>query len=180
MRKIFVLLAIAMLFIALFTTLAAAKDNSYTVKTGDSLWKISQSFNIPLEEIMEINNLNHPSLIFVGQKLIITDKNENSDYITYTINPGDILWSIAQCYGTTVEKLVQLNNINNAYDLYIGRKLLVPVPNYHSSQLYHINSYRVQTGENLTEIADYYGLSEQELRTINYLKKDEQVYPGQQ
>lgn len=43
------------------------------------------------------------------------------------MKPGDILWNIAQKYGTTVQKLVELNNIKNSYDLYVGRKLIVPL-----------------------------------------------------
>ena len=43
---------------------------SYTVKKGDTLYKISNEFNVSINTIKKLNNLNSDSLI-VGQKLII-------------------------------------------------------------------------------------------------------------
>ncbi|WP_066634288.1 L,D-transpeptidase family protein [Desulfolucanica intricata] len=43
----------------------------YTVQPGDSLWLISQSFNIPLSKLIEANKLSDPNNIYPGQKIFI-------------------------------------------------------------------------------------------------------------
>ena len=107
-------------------------NTSYTVKTGDLLWKIAQKYNTTVQEIIDLNNIKSPYYIYIGQKLLIPgeieDNNETGNsYFYYTVKAGDILWNISQKYGTTVQKLVELNDIKNAYDLYVGRKLIVPL-----------------------------------------------------
>lgn len=43
----------------------------YTVKVGDTLWGISQRFKVPLEKLVQLNNLIDPNILFPGQKIII-------------------------------------------------------------------------------------------------------------
>ncbi len=45
---------------------------------------------------------------------------------TYTVQPGDTLWGIAQRYGTTVDALVAANNIADRNLIYPGQQLLIP------------------------------------------------------
>lgn len=47
------------------------KEQIYTVKAGDTLWKIATSFNVPLETLIAANNLTNPNLIEPGQVIII-------------------------------------------------------------------------------------------------------------
>ena len=118
-------------------TIGDNKDNKntnsirYTVKSGDLLWKISQRYDVTVQEIIDLNKINSPYYIYIGQTLLIPGEEENNQpqnsYFYYTVKAGDILWNISQKYDTTVKKLVKLNNINNAYDLYVGRKLIVPL-----------------------------------------------------
>ena len=61
-------------------------------------------------------------------------KTENStkenitDYIYYTIQPGDTLWNIAQRYdGVTVEELKKMNKIRNSHDIKPGTRIKVKV-----------------------------------------------------
>ncbi|MGZ4121778.1 MAG: CAP domain-containing protein [Tumebacillaceae bacterium] len=44
---------------------------AYTVKSGDSIWKIASSYHVGIAEIANANNLKNPSLIYPGQRLII-------------------------------------------------------------------------------------------------------------
>lgn len=44
---------------------------------------------------------------------------------TYTVRKGDTLWEIAQKYGTTVDKLVKLNNIKNRNIISVGQVLII-------------------------------------------------------
>ena len=45
----------------------AAKFETYTVKTGDSLSEIGARFGVSYQEIAKLNNIENPDLIFPGQ-----------------------------------------------------------------------------------------------------------------
>ncbi|NLM42813.1 MAG: LysM peptidoglycan-binding domain-containing protein [Clostridiales bacterium] len=46
---------------------------------------------------------------------------------TYIVNPGDVLWRIAEKFGLTWEKLAEFNGLKNPHLLFPGQKILVPV-----------------------------------------------------
>ncbi|AGL02953.1 BsuPI-related putative proteinase inhibitor [Desulfoscipio gibsoniae] len=46
--------------------------------------------------------------------------------MTYTVQPGDTLASIAYRHGTTVQQLVELNNIANPNYIWVGQRIEVP------------------------------------------------------
>lgn len=43
----------------------------YTVKPGDNLTRISRRYNVSISEIVDLNNIRNPNLIYVGEILII-------------------------------------------------------------------------------------------------------------
>jgi len=43
----------------------------YIVQSGDNLWKIAKRFNTPLDELLSVNDIEHPGRITPGQKLLI-------------------------------------------------------------------------------------------------------------
>ena len=50
------------------------EEQSYTVKSGDVLWKIAEQFKTTWEKLSEYNKLKNPHLIFPGQKILIPVK----------------------------------------------------------------------------------------------------------
>ena len=104
-------------FAVLFSGVVSAA--TYTVKSGDTLWKISQQFGTGPTAIMKANKLKSP-MINVGQKIQVPDKN------THFVNYGDTLWKISQKYGVTVSDLVKHNGITNSNNLYIGQIIKIP------------------------------------------------------
>jgi len=46
----------------------------YVVQPGDSLWKIAKKYNTPLDELLELNEIENPDRIYPGQKLLILKK----------------------------------------------------------------------------------------------------------
>ncbi len=58
----------------------------------------------------------------------IKGKREEQDYsvVIYVIKEGDTLWNIAKFFGTTVEEILNVNEIENADNLVPGEKLFIP------------------------------------------------------
>lgn len=155
---------------------------NYTVKSGDTLWTIANKFNTTIEKVVDLNNIDYPYYVYIGQVLKVPGTNNgntnpvNSKYAYYTVQPGDILWNIAQKYGTTVKKLVEVNNIKDSYDLYVGRRLLIPIKNNsgnnnnngsnNTGSYVPYSFYEVKSGDQIWTIADYFGVKVSTL--VNY------------
>lgn len=83
----------------------------YTVRAGNTLFGIAQFFQTTVDEILKYNNIQNASQIYVGQTLEIPAGSAEIDY--YVTRPGDTLWGIAQNYGTTIQRLTELNRLYN-------------------------------------------------------------------
>lgn len=135
----------------------------YTVKKGDSLWKIANKYNTTMEKLKSVNNLKTNTLS-VGQKLVIPSISvspEVSD--TYIVQKGDSLWSIANKFNMTVSELKNLNNLTNNL-LSIGQVLKIK-DSYNNGK----TTYTVQKGDSLWVIANKYGITTEELKSYNNL-----------
>lgn len=102
----------------------------YTVQKGDTLWEISRRYNVTIDEITRLNNISNPNLIYPNEELtIITNSNfEHTKGLGkdfYTVKPGDTLSELAIIFDTTVESIVQLNNIQNPNLIYVGQRLRI-------------------------------------------------------
>lgn len=138
----------------------------YTVKKGDSLWKIANKYNTTVEKLKSANNLKTNTLS-VGQKLVIPSISvspEVSD--TYIVQKGDSLWSIANKFNMTVSELKNLNNLTNNL-LSIGQVLKIKDSSNNGE-----TTYTVQKGDSLWVIANKYGITTEELKSYNNLKSN--------
>lgn len=93
---------------------------SYKVKTGDSLFTISQQYKTSISAIKEANKLKGDT-IYPGQILYL---NQN----LYTVKQGDSLFEIAQKYNVSVLSLKQANGLKGDV-IYTGQKLRIPTSN---------------------------------------------------
>ena len=125
----------------LFLGEKAVDAAQYTVKSGDSLWKIAQTFRTSVNELKTLNQLTTDT-IFIGQVLQVPDANvqptapvtqqtaPTAQTTTYTIQRGDTLSTIARQYNTTVTRLLELNpTITDINRIYVGQVLKVPMIN---------------------------------------------------
>lgn len=104
----------------------------YTVKRGDSLSKIAFEYGVTVNQIVSLNNIQNPNLIYPGERLRITaismpsySKKEYNDYKKYVVRRGDSLWRISRWYGVSVDYLVNLNNIKNPRLIYPGQIIYI-------------------------------------------------------
>ena len=88
----------------------ASNLNTYTVQSGDTLYKIAQNYNVTVDELKRINNLTTTNLS-IGQILKIPTTTSNLN--TYTVQKGDTLYKIAQNYNVTVDELKRINNLTS-------------------------------------------------------------------
>lgn len=87
---------------------------------------------------------------------------------TYKVVAGDTLYSISKKLDTSVTELKKLNNLSNNL-LSIGQILKIPtkIVDVGDTEL-----YQVKSGDTLYSIANKYGISVNELKTINNLSND--------
>ena len=112
--------------------------DTYVVKSGDTLYKIANRYGMTVRQLMEINNLETTGLS-IGQILKVVNSVDGSItlgsscygdnykepvYITYTVKRGDNLYNIAKSYNTSVDDLIELNDLNSI-NLYIGQVLKI-------------------------------------------------------
>lgn len=148
---------------------------SYTVKAGDNLYNIAKKYNTTVDKIKRDNNLQSNNLT-IGKILLIEDTSDQStieecfgeEYkapssnITYTVQKGDNLYSIANKYNTTVNEIKSLNNLTSN-NLSIGQQLRIPTNA--SGNI----TYTVQKGDNLYSIARKYNTTVNEIKRKNNL-----------
>jgi len=141
---------------------------NYTVKSGDSLYKIAREFDTTVKEIIDLNNLT-TTLLTIGQILKIPSDIQSSDNIYYTVVSGDSLYSIARRYGVTVDDIISANNLTSTV-LDIGDILLIPVSSSDNedNQDNYIN-YTVVSGDSLYSIATRFNTTVNEIKSFNNL-----------
>ncbi|MDL1970138.1 MAG: LysM peptidoglycan-binding domain-containing protein [Candidatus Desulfofervidaceae bacterium] len=91
----------------------------YTVKSGDSLWKIARHFNTSIKELERINQIKGP--LYPGDQLVVPIP---SQIIIYEVKQGDTLWDIARKFKTTLKEIMSLNNLSSPR-IHPGEKLKI-------------------------------------------------------
>ena len=137
-------------------------ENTYTVKSGDSLWSIAKKFNVSVQELKEINDLTS-NLLNIGQVLVIPQEEEEVTGNTYIVKSGDSLWEIANKYNITVQELKDINNLTSNL-LNIGQVLIIPQQETNIG-----NTYVVKSGDSLYKIATQYNTTVDNLKSLNNL-----------
>lgn len=98
--------------------------SSYTVQPGDTLSKIAARFGTAVDELVKLNNIVNPNLIYSGQILKLTD-NHSSGPVYYNVRSGDTLSQIALAFGISVAQLQAWNGIKDPNVIIAGQKIRV-------------------------------------------------------
>ncbi len=120
---------------------------SYTVHSGDTLWKLSQAYGTSTQSILDANPGINPQNLQIGSTLCIPiartapAPSVKADSMTsgippatcpngtfaYTIQSGDTIWRLSQTYGISAQSILDANPGINPQNLQIGSTLCIPV-----------------------------------------------------
>ncbi|EGO2825358.1 autolysin [Enterococcus faecalis] len=166
----------------------------YTIKSGDTLNKISAQFGVSVANLQAWNNISG-SLIFAGQKIIVkkgansgstnTNKPTNNGggaTTSYTIKSGDTLNKISAQFGVSVANLRSWNGIKGDL-IFAGQTIIVKKGASAGGNASSTNSasgkrHTVKSGDSLWGLSMQYGISIQKIKQLNGLSGDT-IYIGQ-
>ena len=126
------------------------KRKIHIVKIGDTISSISKLYSINKDLIIKLNNLKDENYIFVGQNLVISESNENTENKLDLINnfhivqTGENLTDISNKYKLNLGYLIEINNLENPDSIKVGEKILLSKNNTISSE----NSRKIKNKKN--------------------------------
>lgn len=100
----------------------AGSAGMHTVLNGDTVYTVSQRYNLPLREIISLNSLEAPYHLRSGFRLKLPPPND------YKVRPGDTLNGISRVFGVSVSETAKLNDLPPPYVIETGRVLRLPTP----------------------------------------------------
>jgi len=126
----------------------------HTVTYGDNLRSIADLYGMTVEQVMQINNITNPDLIYRGQELTVWANTPTGDPAaqpaaevniaapiesapvetapiepapaTYTVQPGEHLAQIARRFGVNWTNIAQANNLTDPDQIFAGQVLTIP------------------------------------------------------
>jgi len=126
------------------------KRKIHIVKIGDTISSISKLYLTNKDLIIKLNNLKDENYIFVGQNLVISESNENTENKLDLINnfhivqTGENLTDISNKYKLNLGYLIEINNLENPDSIKVGEKILLSKNNTISSE----NSQKIKNKKN--------------------------------
>jgi LysM repeat protein len=169
-----------------------------TVQPGETLSQIADRLGISMTRLMKLNGITNPDHVESGSKLTVPNSGSSSGRAKgsstsstakttkVTVKDGETLSEIADRHGMSVNELVRLNDLSNADHVETGSTLRVKATAVASSRAADgPSSYRkgasehvVQPGQNLSSIAEGYGVPMSRLVAINGLQDANHVEVG--
>ena len=108
----------------------------YTIRQGDTFYKLSQQFGVSVEDLMRANPGVDPNNLQIGQVICIPHKVSpippcpNGFY--YTIKTGDTIYGLSQRFNVSVQEILYANPGIDPNNLQIGMQICIPrrMPDY--------------------------------------------------
>ena len=183
---------------------------SHTVQPGETLSNIAQRYGYSVTELANWNGIASPYSLSVGRKLRVapwttsqktqtrttgtTTRRTTRSATSYTVAPGDTLYSVARRYGINVADIARWNNLQPPYTLSVGQSLRLasggtrntpapaPPPQSQTTQtspLHNTGYHTVARGDSLYSIATNYGYSITQIAAWNNLQVPYRLSVGQ-
>ena len=192
-KKIHILLVLWYIkSITLFLSFFILQVNAETkiiAKSGDTLFKLSEQYGVPLKELMHKNNFNDATIIIEGETILIPVKNNNieKDLLTYKVVKGDSLYKIAKDYNVNIKDIIAINNFESDYFLKSNQIIFLPkraidknifsqknIKLANKKVLYHQTS----KSEKLLDIVEIHKIPREDIIVLNKLIEPVKIIPN--
>ena len=116
----------------------------HVVQPADTVYKISQKYNVDLRGLIETNHLSPPYTLQTGTRLNLPAPQ------TYTVRGRDNLYTVSRLFNTSQTEIASLNRLSPPYKLMKGQTLKIPTA-YGAADDTVITSTSIQGGAVLPE-----------------------------
>ena len=162
----------------------AGEHAVHVVQAGESLYRIALRYGVTIDEIAAANNIADSRRIYPGQQLRIPGASAAAEsgevLLNYVVQPGDTLTALAHRYGTTPERLSELNHLVSGARLFVGESLTVPQGSAAAAPVPRGYLHTVEEGDTLLSLAHRYGVAPRDITQANSLPDLPALFPGQQ
>ena len=169
---------------------AAPQTTVHIVQRGETLFSIAHRYGSTVDAITHENGIRDPRQIYVGQRLTIPGGRRDLgtlETVSYIVQAGDTLASIARNHLTTWQNLTQVNGLLSPNVVYAGQIIEVPALNAPMEQQETTHpprnggvAYIVHPDDTLLRIALSYGISPWALTAASHVANPALIYPGQE
>ncbi|MFC7406086.1 LysM peptidoglycan-binding domain-containing protein [Georgenia alba] len=188
-----------------------SSTTAHTVAAGDTLSAIAARYDTSVDRLVRLNGLDSADVIHVGQRLRVSGDAggasaapaapastsapttaDSGSGSTHTVRAGETVSAIAARYDTTVEEIIQANDLGSDALIYVGQRLAVGGSGGQSSAGSSSSdssdgssssgstiSYTVSSGDTVGALASRFGVPAQSIVTANDLGSDALIYVGQ-
>lgn len=176
----------------------------YTIRPGDNLTSIAKRFNTTVAALQQLNGMDHyriregkPLLVPLapsGQKMVnipslhiptplAGTSDSKTEDVTYQVQRGDSLWSIARKFKLKTSQLTEWNSISAADAIYAGQTLVVwknkTVVTASGPNTVRKLAYTVRKGDSLDRIASRFNLRVNDIVSWNNVNPGKYIQPGE-
>ena len=170
------------------------------VKQGETLSDIAARYGVSVDRLLQLNGIKDPKGLQIGTKLTVPgapsspsrggSSQGSGGQGNYTVKSGETISEIADRYGISTNRLLELNGIRDAKGLQVGTRITVPTTGTakpskpasaggsSSPATRGPGNYTVKSGETISEIADRYGISSERLLELNGIRDPKGLQVG--
>lgn len=140
----------------------------YSIKDGDSFFKLAQRYKIPLSSLIEANPDANPYDLKVGQEICIPNVPSTCPFgVVYTIETGVTLSNILIKYNVSIDELIETNPGFNPNIIVPGTEICIPPTSYLECKCPNSREYIVKANDSLATIAQAYEITPTALLIAN-------------
>jgi peptidoglycan DL-endopeptidase LytF len=164
----------------------------YEIKKGETIWRISQNFNISVKELCKINNIEDITKIKAGMIIKVPQINQKesqktASYGIHILQKGETIWQLSKKYKIQADELCKINNIENLNKLLPGMKIKFPQninqeisldKTDKSSSSEDNFTYTLKKGESLWSISRKYKVNIKEICSLNNIDDVNKIKTG--
>lgn len=187
MHRLLFLLALVLVLVLTSAPVLAGSPVVHTVAWGETLYSIARTYGITPQALAQANGMNVNGWVYAGDSLKIPVQSAAPLATTttpsgyYAVRAGDSLSGVAERFGVGVSALARANNLPIDGLLYVGWSLKIPTTatSAPAARPVAAQTYIVQAGEYLAQIALRYGITAQAIAQANNLPNQWLIYAGQ-